>query len=484
MRFKNILLCRVAYTGSLGNVTMPPVGLAYLSQALVKAGIEHSICDLALFSQRHEKKILLKELEQKKPDALGISMMTRGYRQHYNLLNTIKTYFPQIPIIVGGSHLSTFREKMLLDCQAIDYGIVKEGEESLVALCQGEPEDKIQGLYYRKNGAIQWTEGDNCIADLDTVAFPKYEKFSLDGYEKDVPLVTSRGCPFACTFCSVATSIGRRFRVRSPESIMEEIYWWHDKGYRRYAIWDDNFTMIRTRVLDLCDLIEKSGLTDLYFSIPNGVRADRIDKELLQRMWEIGFRQLSFGVESGVDHVLKNVKKAESAAQIEQAIKFATEIGYEVYLYFIIGLPGERYEDFLVSKRLAEKYQVAESRFYNLVPFPGTELYEWAKNKNYLLKDPDIYLNQDFHHENNPNIVTPEMSIAERKQAFKAGLKLMHRQRRAFRIQQYKRLGIIGYMLAIITVSDWYRKLFKPVWARNYVIKPIKYYIRRYNEGT
>lgn len=484
MRFHNILLCRLAYAGDLGNVSMPPVGLAYLSESLLQAGIDHDTCDLALHPQKFERKRLFEELHEKKPDALGVSMMTLGYTQHYELLNDIKTAFPDIPIIVGGAHMSTFREKVLQECHAVDYGIVREGEESLVDVCLGKPEEQIKGLYYRKHTHVAWTTDDHYITELDALNFPRYAKFSMDAYEQDIPIVTSRGCPFSCTFCPVATAIGRRFRARSPQSILQEIEWWYARGFRRYSIWDDNFTMIRERVVELCDLLKQSDMTGLYFRIPNGVRADRIDKALLQHMWDVGFRQVSLGVESGVNHVLQHVKKAESVEQIEQAIQWTTEIGYEVYLYFIIGLPGERYEDFLVSKRLATRYDVAEARFYNLVPFPGTELYEWAKEHEYLVKTPDVYLNRDYHFENNPNVETPEMSVAERQKAFREGVKVTHRQKKKFKLHQYRQFGPLGHFFAIMTLSTVYQKFFKPAWLRKYVMTPVKQYLRHNNERT
>lgn len=480
MRFHHLLLCRLAYAGHLGNVSMPPVGLAYLSEALLRAGIPHETCDLALYPQTSEKQKLFDALERCQPDALGVSMMTLGYQAHYELLSEIKAAFPEIAIIVGGAHISTFREKVLQECRAVDYGIVREGEESLLSLCRGDAEEDIQGLYYRRQDKVLWNADHHDITDLDALGFPRYDKFVLDVYEKDIPLVTSRGCPFSCTFCPVATAIGRRFRIRSPQSIMTEIAWWYAKGYRQFSIWDDNFTLLRERVEQLCDLIEGSGLKNLYFKIPNGVRADKVDRALLQRLWEVGFRQISLGVESGVNHVLKNVKKAETVEQIEQAIQWATDIGYEVYLYFIIGLPGERYEDFLVSTQLATKYPVAEARFYNLVPFPGTELYEWAQANHYLLKASEYYLNTDFHFDNRPNIATPEMSVAERKNAFEEGLRITDIQRRRFKLQQYKRAGLLGYVIALVTLSNTYQKFFKPAWLRKYLINPIKkYYLRR-----
>ena len=484
MRYKKLLLCRLAYAGNLGNISMPPVGLAYLSEALLQAGIEHDTCDLALHPQKFERIRMFEELHEKKPDALGVSMMTLGYQQHYILLNDIKAAFPDITIIIGGAHMSTFRGKVLQECQAVDYGIVREGEKSFVDLCLGRSEEQIKGLYYRTDNHVAWTADDHDIIELDAVNFPRYAQFSLDAYERDIPLVTSRGCPFSCTFCPVATAIGRRFRVRSPQSVLREIAWWYAQGLRRFSIWDDNFTMIRERVVELCELLKHSEMTGLYFRIPNGVRADRIDRPLLQLMWDVGFRQVSLGVESGVNHVLKNVKKAESVEQIEQAIQWTTDIGYEVYLYFIIGLPGERYKDFLVSKRLATKYPVAEARFYNLVPFPGTELYEWAKEHHYLVKTPEVYLNTDYHFENNPNVETPEMSRAERQQAFREGLKVTNRQKKEFKLQQYRQLGPLGHVLAIITLSWVYQKFFKPAWLRKYVITPVKQYLYQNKKRT
>lgn len=472
-RYRRVLLVRLAYVGYLGNVDIFPVGLGYLSESLEREGICFDVLDLALAHPSQERKLLLQKVQAYQPDLLAITMMTLGYQTHYALLDEVKRLFPHVDMVMGGPHLSTVRDGVLRECQGLDYGVVMEGERPLLELCQGVELAQIRGLIYRDGGDIVFT-GEQPYADLDRIPFPRYQKHPITSYAPDIPIVTSRGCPYSCTFCPVSTAIGKKFRARSPENVVEEMRYWYQRGYRRFSIWDDNFTLLKSRAWEICDLIGKQGWRDIGISVPNGIRADRVDRDLLMKMKEVGFYQLSFGVESGVNRVLKAVKKGETVETIEKSIAEACELGYEVYLYFIIGLPGEHWEDFEASLAFAQKYPVAESRFYNLVPFPGTEIFNWAAENRYFLSPSSEFLNRASHFLSEPSIATPEMSAEERKKAFQMAWEVTKRQRVAWRARQLKRFGPVGKVLAAISASDAYHELFKPVWFRKWVTEPFK----------
>ncbi len=474
MRYSRVLLARLAYIGYLSNVDIFPVGIAYLSESLSTAQIEHDLLDLGLTGPRHEKALLIRKIREYQPDILGISMMTLGYQEHYRLLSEIKEEFPELKIVVGGAHVSTFRESVLHACTAIDYGCVLEGEETIVELCDGHKLEDIRGLLYRRNTEVGYTGNRLFKKQLDSIKFPRYEKCEFENYSANVPVVTSRGCPYSCTYCPVHLAIGRQFRARSAQSVVEEIGYWYQRGFRQFSMWDDNFTLKASRVHQICDCLEDKGYPGLSISIPNGVRGDRVDEGMLTRMFKVGFRQLSFGVESASDDVLKALKKGERVADNEQAIAAACRIGFEVNLYFIIGSPGETWNDFEKSLALADRYPVAEARFYTLIPFPGTELFEWAKSNDYLVREPEDYLNKIPHFLPDPCLSTPEMSREDRISAFKMGWKLTLKQRRRSKARQFKRLGIFRGLAAWATTSEWYHRLWKPVWLRKWIIQPLK----------
>ncbi len=432
----------------------PPIGLGYLSEMLGHQGIEHQVIDMSL---GYSLKQLQNKIRQFETDLIGISMTSLYHQSVYDMLQTLKDAFPFIPIVAGGPHVSTLREQVLEECPAIDYGTTLEGEDSLGELCQGRPLEQIQGLLYRHaSQEIRYTGDRDCIMKLDRIPFPRYEKFELRKYvAREIGMITSRGCPYSCTFCPVKTTIGRTTRFRGAQSIVDELEYWHRQGYRDILILDDNFAMKQERVYEICDEIDRRGLTGFRFRCGNGIRADHVDYALLSRMYQVGFRFLSFGVESANEHVLKTVKKGEQLARIEQAIKDACAIGYDVTLFFIIGLPGETAADAENSLRFAQKYPVFDAKFYNLIPFPKTEVFRWIAKNNYFLHHPAEYLNIASHWDTEPLFDTPDFSKEERIRVLKNAHKVRRQIRKAAIRRKLTIPGPLRSVAASVFVYDW-----------------------------
>ncbi len=456
--FKRIsLIYPPAYESKWGAIR-PPVGLGYLSEMLRQHGFDHQVIDMSLGYS-------LKQVQTKialfQSDLIGLSMTSLYYRSVYDIICAIKQRFPMIPIAVGGPHISTLRQQVLAECSGIDYGTTLEGEETLVELCQGKPAEQIKGLLYRTTQDEIVYTGDRCfIMDLERLAFPKYEKFELDKYvAREIGIITSRGCPYSCTFCPVKTTIGRTTRFRSVQPIVDELEYWRQKGYRDILILDDNFAMKQDRVYEICDEIDRRKLTGLRFRCGNGIRADHVNYDLLKRMYEIGFRFLSFGVESANDKVLKTIKKGEQLERIEQAINNACDIGYDVTLFFIIGLPGETPQEAEQSLRFAQKYPVFDAKFYNLIPFPNTEIYRWIETNNYFLRQSEEYLNKASHWDTEPLFETPEFHRNERIQMLNKAHKIRRQIRKAAMQRKLKKFGPFGLAAASIFVYDWVQDL-------------------------
>lgn len=425
---------------------MPPVGLGYVAEALNRHNIQYDVIDMLQGYRFHD---LAEKIEKDGFDLIGVSLWTFLYQETYRFIHQVKKKWPHIPIVVGGPHVSTLREQILEECEAIDYGVVLEGEETLIELCAGKPFNEITGLIYRAGSQVIYTGDRPFIRDLDSISFPRYKKFELHRYvTKNIGIISSRGCPYQCNYCPVATTMGRRFNARSAESVFEEILYWYYKGYRQFQVLDDNFTLKPERVYEICDLIEKKHLTRLQLSLPNGVRADRISFNLLKRMREIGFNEIAFGVEAGNNKILKYIKKNERIEVIEQAIREACDLNYRVILFFLIGSPGETWTDFMDSIHLALRYPVFSARFYNVIPFPKTELFDFVKKNNYFILKPVDYLNNVNHFTNVPIFWTPEMSAEERKRAFDLGQATQSQVYRNFFIKQFKRHGPLGKILA------------------------------------
>ena len=455
---QRILLIYPPTYGSQWGAIRPPIGLGYLSEMLQQHRIEHQILDMSLGCSLKQ---VLTKITMFHPDLIGVSMTSLFHQSVYAIMQTIKQHFPEIPIIAGGPHISTMREQVFAECQAIDYGATLEGDETIVELCLGKPPKQIKGVLYRTaSHDIAYTGDRAFILDLDRLPFPRYEQFELDRYvAREVGIITSRGCPYSCTFCPVKTTIGRITRFRSAEHVVEELAYWHQKGYRDILILDDNFAMRSERVYAICDAIEQRGLHGFRFRCGNGIRADHVDYALLTRMYEVGFRFLSFGVESANEHILQAIKKGERLERIDQAIKDACAIGYDVTLFFILGLPGETPQDVENSLRFAQKYPVFDAKFYNLIPFPHTEIYDWLDAKQYLLASPEEYLNNASHWDTMPLFETPEFPRDARIYLLHKAHRVRKQIRKAAMQRKLKRFGLAGKLAASLFVYDWLQDL-------------------------
>lgn len=431
MRHNKILLVSPGiHKGKHRLALHPHAGLGYVAESLIKAGFTVKVFDMNL---RYDQKDLFALINDFSPDIIGFTLMTFAHKEVYGLIGKIKNLYRKVRIVAGGPHVSTLREKVLADCPGIDYGIILEGDISAVELCRGADFNNIQGLIYRRGDEIIVNDFNHFITELDEAPFPKYESFELDKYPvRQIGIVTSRGCPYECIYCPVASTIGKQFRARSAENVVEEIAYWYKNGYREIFVLDDNFTLSEKRTARICELLKKNDFRDIHLKCPNGIRADKVDYALLKSMREAGFDMIAFGVEAGSDRVLKNIKKGEDILKIEAGIRNACSLGFDVELFFIIGSPGERLTDVEASFSLATRYPVRGAEFYNIVPFPKTELFEWIRDNKYFLKSIDYILNSASHFVNEPYFFTPEMSASDRKKAFRMGRNVTRKIRRAF----------------------------------------------------
>lgn len=452
--FKKILLINPYYSNHYG--AFLPAGLGYIAEVLYGNHIEYNVLDMGL---GYTEEDVIREIKQYEPQLLAIQLMTYRHKKSYRLLNIIKRKYPGIKILAGGAHLSVFREKVLRDCTAIDYGIVLEGEETIIELCEGRRPSTIKGLVYRENGIVRYTGDREFIEDLDSIPFPKYRRFELVKYPSDViGIVSSRGCPYACTYCPVKLVVGKKLRFRSSLSIVGEIEYWHNLGIKRLGFTDDNFTFNTDRVHKICDELEKRPWIRTLLLLGNGIRADRVNVELLKKMKRMGFDYIAFGVEGGNDQVLKSINKGEKIATIETAIQNACDIGFDVKLHFLIGSPGETISDVEDSIKLALKYPVSDVFFNNVIPYPGTQLYQWVQENGLLIKTPEYYLNEISPSSREAIFVTPEFSEKARKKAFRLADNARRKVRRRYYTKKLQRFGYFANVISSVFVSDIIQK--------------------------
>lgn len=465
MRFKRVLLVSPPSSSRYGGLRVP-AGIGYVVQALHDSSIQYDYIDMRIGYTFDDLK---RKVRHFAPDLVGIGMITLEYKNTYRMMSAIKEVSPEVKIVVGGHHMTILKEAVLEECGAVDFGVVADGEKAIVELCEGKlPLEEIRGLVYRKNGSPFYVGERPPVEDLDAYAFPRFEGFNLRDYSRQIPIHSSRGCVYKCTFCPNKV-IARKYRTRSPKSFVDEIQHWYERGYRQFAIDDDNFTFNRQRVYEICDEIERRGLKGLFIRCSNGLRADRVDRDLLGRMKEIGVREVGFGVDGGNDKMLGHLKKGEKIASIESAIKTACELGLDVKLFFLFGTPFETREDIEDSIRLARKYPVARVNFNNPIPYPGTEMYEYVRDNNLLLVPPEEYLNNVAEDKYVPIFETPELPKKERIEMFKRCRKVEREVMKNTAVRMFSRYPLAKYLIRVFfNVGLFERLFFKNLAMRKY----------------
>jgi radical SAM superfamily enzyme YgiQ (UPF0313 family) len=415
MRFKRVLLVSPPTPSRYGGLRVP-AGIGHIAQSLYDNGIEYDYVDMRIgYDFGHVKT----KIATFRPDLIGFSMITLGYRKTYGIISQTRRLEPNAKIVVGGHHITILKEKVLAECQDIDFGVVADGEKTLVELCEDKIRyEELRGLIFRKNGGIVFAGERPIVENLDEYAFPRYEGFKLNDYSKQIPIHSSRGCVFQCTFCPNKL-LGRKFRTKSVNHFVDEIEYWYRRGYKQFAIDDDNFTLNKKRVYEICDEIERRGLKNLFIRCSNGIRADRVDRALLARMKEIGVREVGFGVDGGNNKILAHLKKGETIEKIEQAIKDACDLGFDVKLFIIVGTPHETMADIEDSIKLAKKYPVARVNFNNAIPYPGTEMFDYIKEHHLFIIPPEEYLDGISEEKPIPVFETPELPREDRLRMLK-----------------------------------------------------------------
>jgi anaerobic magnesium-protoporphyrin IX monomethyl ester cyclase len=456
MRFQKVLLVSPPSPSFFGGLRVP-AGIGHIAQVLYDNSIEYDYVDMRIgYSLRYLKKKALTF----KPDLIGFSMISLGYKTGYKIISEMKHLLPDTKIVTGGHHVTILREKVLHECNGIDFGVVFDGEETILELCRSDiPYENIKGLIFRKDGRTVFTGDRPLVQNLDKYAFPKYINFNMKEYSKQIPIHFSRGCVYQCTFCPNKL-LGRKYRTYSPKYFVDEIKYWYDKGIRQFAIDDDNFALEKDKVYEVCDEIERRNLKGLFIRCSNGFRADSVDRPLLERMKEIGIREVSFGVDGGNNKMLQLLKKGETIETIERAIKDACDVGFDVKLFIITGTPHETAADIEDSIRLVRKYPVARVDFNNPIPYPGTEMFDYVKEHNLFVIPPEDYLNNVSDEEPIPVFETPELSKEERVKILKRCRKVEKEITKNTAVRMYGNNPVSRFLITYFFSVTLFEKLF------------------------
>lgn len=382
-----IVLVRPNYKS---HIITPPLGLGYLSSSLQEHGIKTKIIDGLKETLSFEN--LLKKIVAQKPDAVGITCLTAFYEEVILLSKALKER--GYKVIIGGVHPTFLPQSTLKDSLA-DYVVCGEGEIALVKLAKNNFKNKqsfssnknIQGVYSLKDlEKGQPFIKAQAVKNLDELTYPDWKQLDPRTYPKaphgavvkNFPIgviMTTRGCPYQCTFCASRKFYDLGIRYRSPENVIAEIkYLVKNFGIKEIHFEDDNLTLKRNHVEKICHLIIENKLK-ISWSCPNGIRADRIDEDLIRLMKKSGCYFFAYGIESASPKILKNIKKLESIETIRKSIEIAHKVGIECQGFFIFGLPGETKKTIEESIQFAKNSKLTRAHFMILDIIPGSELW-------------------------------------------------------------------------------------------------------------
>lgn len=403
-----------------------PVGLLLLAAVLREDGFSVALLDALIsdFQIVREPGGLVRygmswddmarRVKELAPDLVGIAAPFSA--QEHNCISavaTVKGVFPRVPVVVGGPHISVRYREFMDQVQLCDFAVRGEGELTLLELARslrdGRAEDLkgICGLSYREHQVTVHNPNRPWIMELDRLPLPAYELADMDAYlnpgnrylyasrhgnrKREAPLITSRGCPFSCIFCSIHSHMGRRWRGHSAQYVIRHL----ELLVRRYGVEhlhfeDDNLTLDQERFSAILDGILDKGL-QITWDTPNGVRADTLDRELLVKAKRSGLRLLSIAVESGSQRVLDQViGKKLSLEKVLQVARECRSLDIPLRAFFVIGFPGERVaemkETLRLGLRLKREYRVDWS-FLVATPLFGTRLYQICRENHYFTRE-------------------------------------------------------------------------------------------------
>ncbi len=353
----------------------PNVGIAYLVSSLKLAGHHVVVADMNNLVM--DDIDIIQAVRTQNIDIVGISIKTSTVGNARRLGLQLKKHLPSVPILLGGAHATLLAATMISE-PWVDYVFVGEAEDTLPAFCN-DPSLR----HYGRLPGLMTKDGNQAaphlVEDLDLLPFPDYEAFPWIYDSRFVyPLLTSRGCAFNCTYCSVPKISGNKFRKREPEKIITEL----EESKKRFSleefsIIDDSFNLDIARAKEFCSLLLERNM-GLRWSCPNGIRADQIDVELARLMKLSGCESVMIGIESSDVEILAAVNKGETLEEIKHGISLLKESGLSVGGYFVIGLPGDSYNAEERTVAFALEHEIS-AHFNMLVPYPGTELSSWVK---------------------------------------------------------------------------------------------------------
>ncbi|MGD8718335.1 MAG: radical SAM protein [Candidatus Zixiibacteriota bacterium] len=382
------VLARCAGIFTKTDYVIPPLGLAYCAAATEKwADADVTLVDAV--AGRDEVEDVLETIRESRPDLLYVAAGTSTLWRDLAFLERAREVSPDTLTAVMGTHVSA-RPDDGFAAPGADCLIRGEPEATCAELARavaGEvPYAEVAGLSWRDGGKVVHNELRPLIANLDDLPHPARRFFRPYTYAPpfmrhgrfDI-IITSRGCPYPCNYCSTGAYYGRTIRFRSNEDVLAELREMvEEEGVRQVGFWDDTFTIGKRRVVELCRMIKEAGLDFSWMCMS---RVDTVDEEMLAAIKEAGCYLVIFGVESGSQRVLDRMGKKTTVEQARAAFDATARVGLEAAAFFMFGNVGEEEEDMRATIDLAKELYASFASFNVATPYPGTEFYEQVKEE-------------------------------------------------------------------------------------------------------
>lgn len=406
---------------------LPNLGIMYLSSLLLKKGYDVRIFDENLIPE------VLPEIIKFSPHLLGVTSVTASINSASELAAKIKSRIPDLYCIVGGPHAFALPEETARNFPVYDFVFVGEAERTLPGFCDDlllnqnvEAIKKLPGIVFNTPNGVVNNRLSTFLSDneIEEIPFPAWhllplEKIFLNAThglfsrgKRIMPIMTSRGCPNYCAFC--CRVMGFAFRKDSIDKILAEILWLYEE-FKIDEVYfeDDTFTQDKERAIEILDGIISLKLP-IYLKFANGLRADKVDRDLLLKMKEAGVYWVGFGIESGSNETLGLMKKDLNLDLARSNVALAKSLGFKVGSNCIIGFPGEKKQNIKESIGYFLSLKLDSFAVVTCVPFPGTTAWQVCKKNNWLTERANNYSNYWFEvFKVTPLIETPMLSARD-----------------------------------------------------------------------
>jgi radical SAM superfamily enzyme YgiQ (UPF0313 family) len=407
----------------------PPLSICYLGAVLREAGHEVILVDMTVSNMTLAA--LRRKLKAFRPQVVGISAISASFTKGAAIAGLVKELDPQVAVLMGGMH-PTFADRSTLERYPVDIVVRNEGERTVLEVLAhleagADGLGGIAGISYKdESGAIQVNPPRAYITDLDSLPLPAYdllETMPIYARLREFLVVTSRGCPYRCIFCSSSPFWGHRWRVRSIDHLMAEIDHLVDRyGAKTMVFGDDNFSFDNPRVFEICQALH-AGNYQLDWRC--SVRADSLTRPLLQAMRDSGCSGLFIGVESGSQKSLDLLRKRSRLEDSLEAVRLCREVGIETTCAMLMGLPWETEQDIRENIAFVTHRLRPHEVVWNLLhPDPGSELYEKLGDYGlrFVIDDPERHIGNAPSVIETRHLTAPQLNQLWMEACFAAGV--------------------------------------------------------------